>query len=102
MKQRGADHPVTLLYMSNVAELLEDQDKLADAEQQHREVLAGRRKVLPARHKQIATTVVNLASVLNQHRRFDEAESLARAKGSASMSTRCLRTTGKWHTRRRS
>jgi hypothetical protein len=74
----GADHPDTLLGMSNLAELLEEVGDLEAAETLHMQALAGRRQILPQGHRQIAFSCVKFARLLNRLERYPESEPLAR------------------------
>ncbi|HKQ50216.1 MAG TPA: tetratricopeptide repeat protein [Phycisphaerae bacterium] len=69
--------PVTVLkYRGNFAWLLALAGRLDEAEPLIREVLAERRRVLPPRHLEIATSLVTLGVVCLKRERADEAEPL--------------------------
>lgn len=62
--------------MSNMAVVLSDQEKYAEAEKMHRETLALREKVLGKEHPDTLTSVYGLAYTLYQQEQYKEALSL--------------------------
>ena len=58
----GAQHPDTLLAVNNLAGLLQDQDRLAEAEPLYREAVKGSREPLGAGHADTLDAVENLPS----------------------------------------
>jgi tetratricopeptide (TPR) repeat protein len=80
----GADHPSTLNSVNNLAELLAQQGRDAEAEPLHRRALEGRTRGLGARHVQTLHSMERLASTLANRERFGEAERLAAAAATAS------------------
>ena len=71
---RGREDANTLMYLANLAEVLDLSGSLSEAGTRAQDVLDARRRVLPAGHRGIAYANVTLASVLIQQRRFSEAE----------------------------
>jgi len=57
-------HPSTLTSANNLATLLQDQGKFAEAEPLFRQALEGRRRVLGDTHPETLANVYNLASFL--------------------------------------
>jgi tetratricopeptide (TPR) repeat protein len=62
----------------DLARVLRDQGKLADAESQQRQALALRTKLLPSESPVVAESIADLARTLLLEQKFIEAESLAR------------------------
>jgi tetratricopeptide (TPR) repeat protein len=77
-KELGAQHPGTLMSVSNLASVLQDQGKYDEAERLNRRALEGREKELGAQHPHTLTSVDNLAGVLQDQGKYDEAERLNR------------------------
>jgi tetratricopeptide (TPR) repeat protein len=77
--QGGADHPDTLMTMNDLACVLRDQEKHAEAEQLLREALAGQQRVLGPRHFDTVNSMNNLALVLADQGSFGEAEKMLRS-----------------------
>jgi tetratricopeptide (TPR) repeat protein len=74
----GADHPEVSVRLSNLAQLLQDTNRLAEAEQLMRHALAIDEATLGADHSAIAIDLNNLASLLYATNRLAEAEPLMR------------------------
>ncbi len=74
----GDTHPDQLSSINNLALLLQDQGKLAEAAPLFREALAGRRAKLGDQHPSTLTSINNFASLLQAHGTFAEAEPLLR------------------------
>ena len=72
----GARHPHTLVALSNLAGLLMDMGKLAEAEPLMREDLEGCREVYGATHEDTLFSARNLAEVLDESGRTEEAARL--------------------------
>ena len=72
----GAQHPDTLLAVNNLAGLLQDQDRLAEAEPLYREAVKSSRESLGARHADTLDAVENLAILLDEKGRPKEAAKL--------------------------
>ena len=68
------EHPDVATSLNNLAGVLLDQDKFADAEEYMREALAMRRKVLDRDHPTVAVSLHNLGAVLGRQGKFVEAE----------------------------
>eukprot|EP00808_Paulinella_micropora_P019145 g78358.t1 len=77
-KTLGAEHPETLTSVYNLAELLEKQSKLAEAEALYRRELQGCEKTLGAEHLSTLAPVMNLVRFLEQQGKVAEAEALKR------------------------
>jgi tetratricopeptide (TPR) repeat protein len=77
-KQIGANHPVMLGTMHNLAIVYELQARYSDAETVYKRVLAGRTKQLGAEHPDTLGTMHNLALVYQTQGRFTDAEGLYR------------------------
>jgi tetratricopeptide (TPR) repeat protein len=75
----GPEHPDTLTSRNNLATVLRDLGKLAEAEAEHRVVLDIRTRVLGPEHPDTLTSRSNLAVVLRRLGRFEEAETEHRA-----------------------
>ena len=91
-QQLGADHPDTLNAVDELAQLLHDQGKLADAQPLYRRALDGREQQLGAQHADTLISVHNLALLLQAQGKPAEAEPLMRRyAGSREMAAaRCL------------
>jgi hypothetical protein len=63
-KLLGEEHPHVALSLNNLALVLDDQGKYADAEAISREALAMQKKLLGEGHPQVALYLNNLAEVL--------------------------------------
>ena len=63
-RQLGVKHPKTLASRNNLAAVLQEQERHAEAEQEHRKVLALREKVLGAKHADVFMSSFNLALCL--------------------------------------
>ena len=63
-RQLGANHPGTLAAVNNLALLLQDQGKLAEAEPLFRRALKGCEQQLGAQHPGTLTSVNNMARLL--------------------------------------
>ena len=74
----GAQHPDTLTSMNNLASVLYNQGKLAEAEGLLWEVLKAAREVLGARHPDTMASMNNLANVLSAQGKLADAERLHR------------------------
>ena len=72
----GPEHPYTLMSMSNLARVLDNQGRYEEADAMHRETLAQRKKVLGPEHPSTLTSMGNLQSVLERQRRHKEVLSL--------------------------
>lgn len=85
------EHPTTARSMSNLGNVLYLQGKYADAEAVYRRALTMREKLLGANHPDVATSLNNLANVLqelNKDQRMSASEARARARvGVASSAT---------------
>ena len=75
----GAEHPSVALLRNNVAYLLRQQDKNAEAEVEYRAVLALREKVLDPDHPDIAHSRLALANTLTKLEKAPEALPLLRS-----------------------
>lgn len=75
-KELGAEHPETLLIVTNLAVVLKSQGKYEAAERMSRRALEGREKVLGAEHPDTLTSVYNLASLFHVQKRYKEASVL--------------------------
>ena len=60
----GDKHPDTLTSINNMASMLLDLGKLAEAEPLFREALAGRRETLGDKHPSTLTSINNMAGLL--------------------------------------
>jgi len=74
----GAEHPSTLTTASNLASSLLSQEKHAEAEAMHRELLAVLKRVLGSEHPNTLATASNLASSLWSQGKHAEAEAMQR------------------------
>ena len=72
----GDKHPQTLLSINNMALLLKDQGKLAEAEGLCREALTGSRETLGNKHPETLISINNLAALLLDMGKMAEAEPL--------------------------
>ena len=68
-------HPDTLDSINNLAVLLKDQGKYADAEPLYREALDGRRRELGDAHPYYGDSCYNFAIVFAEQKKFSEAAS---------------------------
>ena len=76
VKQRVLEHPLTLISMTNLAQVLSGQGKYEQAEEMHRQVLRLSEIVLGKEHHDPLTILYNLASMLSNQKRFSEANAL--------------------------
>jgi hypothetical protein len=74
----GADHPTVAIHLSNLARLMQDTNRLAEAEPLIRRAVAIDEASLGADHPNVATDLINLASLLYTTDRTGEAEPLIR------------------------
>ena len=74
----GPDHPTVAIRLSNLAALLHDMDRLADAEPLYRRALAISEKSLRPGDPGVAKDLYNLAALLWKTNRLAEAEPLLR------------------------
>ncbi len=74
----GSEHPSTLVSMNNLASLLQDQGKLAEAEPLFRRALETQQLTLGSEHPDTLTSLSNLASLLQDQGKLAEAEPLYR------------------------
>jgi tetratricopeptide (TPR) repeat protein len=74
----GSAHPELAIKLVNVAQMLRDQDKLAEAEPFAREAVELRRKVLGPDHPALANALDTLSSIVLRLGRADEAEASGR------------------------
>ena len=72
------EHPLTLVNMSNLAMILQENGKYEEADSIHRQTLRLMKKVLGENHVDTLISMHNLASLLSERRKFEEAESLCR------------------------
>jgi Flp pilus assembly protein TadD len=72
----GAKHPSTLIYVNNLAQLLQARGKLDEAEPLFLRALQGKEEALGAKHPHTLTSVNNLAFLLKARGKLDEAEPL--------------------------
>ena len=72
----GAEHPLSLNTLHNLATLLTARGAVVDAEQLHREVLATKRRVLGATHPDTLKSINGLGDALCAQEQWDEAESM--------------------------
>ena len=79
-KLLGNEHPDVALSLDNLADVLQAQGKLAEAETMYREALAMRRKLLGNEHPDVAISLINLADVLRKQGEHDEAKELLRSE----------------------
>ncbi len=75
-KAFGRTHEETQNALNELASMLQDQQKYAEAEPIFREVLATREKTLGERHERTRNAMNNLALVLSDEGRLDESEAL--------------------------
>jgi len=93
-KASGDDHPETLVAVSGLARLLQDEGKLDEAEPMLREVLARFRRVVGENHPDTISAITNHAGILALQKKLQEAEPLWRESVE-----RALRVFGKDHAR---
>ena len=74
----GPQHPGTLVAMSTLAMVLNDEKRFADAEKLYREVLEAQRQTLGPEHASTLLTMGNLGFVLIQEKNYSEAEKVLR------------------------
>jgi hypothetical protein len=72
----GPEHPNTLISISNLGSVLDNQGKYEEAEAMHRRDLLGLEKVLGPEHPDTLTSVSQLGSVLDDQGKYDEAEAM--------------------------
>jgi tetratricopeptide (TPR) repeat protein len=72
-RQLGVKHAKTLASRNNLAAVLQEQGRHAEAEREHRTVLELRQKVLGARHPDVFLSCFNLGLCLEAQSRLDEA-----------------------------
>ena len=77
-RQLGADHPDTLHVVNDLAALLQNQGKLAEAEPLFRRAREGCEQQRGAQHPSTLTSVNNLAVLLKEQGKLAEAEPLFR------------------------
>ncbi|KAF2181607.1 kinesin light chain 1 [Zopfia rhizophila CBS 207.26] len=77
-KVLGKEHPDTLTSMNNVALVLRDQGKYAEAEKMHREELALSEKAVGKEHPDTLTSMSNVARALSGQGKYAEAEKMHR------------------------
>jgi len=77
-KALGPDHPNTLTTVHNLGNLLDQQNKLDEAEILYRRALEGSEKALGPDHPDTLTTLNNLGMLLKDQNKLDEAEILSR------------------------
>ena len=70
---RSREHPATLAYMESMAGILEKRGNLGEAEKRRREVLAVRRKALPAEDMLVLDSARELGRLLTDMRRYGDA-----------------------------
>ena len=75
----GPEHPDSLLSRNNLANALRAQGQFAEAEQEHRAVLALRKRVLGQQHPDVLASRNNLAAALHAQGKYAEAEHEHRA-----------------------
>ncbi len=74
----GDEHADVATSLHNLANILSDQNKLAEAESMHAEALAIRRKLFGNEHPDVASSLYDLARVLRLEGKLTEAESMQR------------------------
>jgi tetratricopeptide (TPR) repeat protein len=74
----GKEHSDTLISVSILASVLEDQGKYETAEEMNRRALEGREKALGKEHPDTLTSVSNLAEVLRHQGKYEAAEEMNR------------------------
>ena len=75
-KLLGAEHPHTIISMSDLANAYLSQGKLIEAEQLNVQVLDVRKKLLGAEHRYTLASMSNLALTYSRQRKWNEAEQL--------------------------
>ena len=76
----GADHPITAMCISNLAELYRIQGRYEQAEPLHRRALAIREKALRPTHPDLATSLNHLAELYHAQGRYREGRAALRAR----------------------
>jgi tetratricopeptide (TPR) repeat protein len=74
----GSDHPETLVSMGNLATVIADQGRYADAEKLYRQTLQIDRRILGPSDSETLRTMDNLADSVSKQGRYAEAEKLER------------------------
>jgi hypothetical protein len=74
----GEKHPDTLLTLSNLAGVLDDQGEYEHAEEMHRQVLGLRETVLGKEHPGTSGSINNSAKVLSRQGKYEQAEEIHR------------------------
>jgi tetratricopeptide (TPR) repeat protein len=74
----GSEHPDVAQSLYDLARVLREEGKLADAEAQHREALAIRKKLPETQGQAVAESLADLARTLLMEKRFIAAETVAR------------------------
>ena len=74
----GAQHPSALSYVHEMARVLLDLGRPADAEREQRDAVAGCRAALGDSHPETLITITHLAGLLRAQNKFPEAEPLCR------------------------
>jgi tetratricopeptide (TPR) repeat protein len=77
-KSLGPDHPNVAIRLYNLAQLLQDTNRLVEAEPLNRRALAIDEKIFGPDHLNVARSLNNLAVLLRATNRLDEAEPLMR------------------------
>ncbi|KAI9772831.1 MAG: hypothetical protein M1840_008713 [Geoglossum simile] len=77
-KLLGPEHPVTLVNMDNLAEVLDRRGKYGEADEMHRQALESRGKALGPEHLDTLMSVEGLAGVLRNQGKYKEAEEMNR------------------------
>src|SRR5262249_11183634 len=72
----GPEHKNTLMGASNLAEILTNEKKYAEAEALQRDTLAIQRRILGPDHQDVAETIYGLAALAAMQQRRDQALSL--------------------------
>ena len=77
-RELGAEHPLTLASISNLASTLQDQGKYEEAEELYRRAREGYEKALGTNHTETLASTSNLASILQDQGKYEEAEEMYR------------------------
>jgi len=77
-KSYGPEHPTVALCLNNLAQLLQDTNRLEEAEPLMRRALAINEKTYGPEHHNVAIRLNNLAQLLKATNRLEEAEPLMR------------------------